>query len=107
MDLDRQQKSKTPFIFFVLVFLAALGLVYLFIQGRNQFVSPVPKEPSFSVIYYTPTPISTTPTSTPSATPKPTKVPVTSAPTKTVTPTAKASVSPTVTVAPSPTAKPT
>lgn len=103
MDLDRQQKSKAPLVFLVLFLLVIGGLIYLFIQGRSQFVSPVPKEPSFSVIYSTPTPGATTPTSTPSATPKPKKTP---APTKAeTTPTPAATVTPTA--APSPTAKPT
>lgn len=75
MELERSSKSKASLIFVILFLLAVLGLIYLFIKGKNKLVSPVPKEPSFQVIYYTPTPGATTPTSTPSATPKPKKTP--------------------------------
>lgn len=91
------EESRKPwgmiFIIIALIIVVGGGL-YLYFGSRQKFVSPIPAEPSFKVIYYTPTPGPVTPSSTPSATPKvkpaPTKVPlptVTPTPADTATPT--------------------
>lgn len=106
-----ESSNKTWGIVLISVALALIifGIIYLFLGGQNKFVSPVPAEPSFKVIYYTPTPGPITPSSTPSATPKVKKaVTPTSAPTKAVTPTItpKTNNTPTVTPKTSPTKTP-
>lgn len=61
----------------LLIFIVGGGL-FLYLKSKEKLVSPVPSQPNFQVIFYTPTPGETTPTSTPSATPKakqPTKAP--------------------------------
>ncbi len=103
--------KKSGFLFLILFLIIIAGVGFLFIQGKKKLVSPIPSEPTFEVIFYTPTPGQTTPTSTPSATPKvklPTSTPKPS-PKTTVSPTVKATVSPTVklTATPSSTPKPT
>lgn len=82
----------------VIVLVVGTGLYFL-VKGKQKFISPVPAEPSFKVIYYTPTPAAVTPSATPSATPK-----VKAAPTKALpTPTVES----TPTVTPKSTATPT
>lgn len=76
--------------------LIVAGLFYFFLGGKKKFISPVPAEPSFKVIYYTPTPAAVTPSATPSATPK-VKPTVTKAPVPTAT---SAPASPSATPAP-------
>lgn len=58
----------------VIVLVISDGLYFL-LKGKAKFVTPVPAEPSFKIIYYTPTPGPVTPSSTPSATPKVKKAP--------------------------------
>lgn len=57
------------FIIFILIVLLILAGIFLFSRFGKKIVSPVPPEPDFKVIYYTPTPEQSL-TSTPSATPK-------------------------------------
>lgn len=79
------------------------GAWYLILGSKQQLVSPVPAEPSFKVIYYTPTPGPITPSSTPSATPKVKAAPTKLAPTKAE---ASPTITPKVTSSPSATPKP-
>lgn len=96
-----EQKPKRWGLILVVLAVALLviGAIYYMASGKPKFVSPIPTEPSFKVIYYTPTPGPVTPSSTPSATPK-VKPTATKAPTPTkgeATPTVTPKVSPTVT----------
>lgn len=100
-----EEKSKRWGILLVIVAVALIfggGLYFLF-GGKNKFVSPVPTEPSFKVIYYTPTPGPITPSSTPSATPKVKAVPTKPVPTKAE---ASPSITPKTSASPSATPKP-
>lgn len=72
-------KKRWGIIFLlVVIILIAVGGIYLWFKGSQKIISPVPPQPSFEVIFYTPTPAPVTPTSSPSATPKvkPTIAPV-------------------------------
>jgi hypothetical protein len=97
-DYSTNSSSKLRFIFLTLFVLAvvAAGGVYFMTRPKNQILSPLPKAPSFQIIFYTPTPVESLPTSTPSATPKvkagPTTKPTTKPtpkPTTVITPTSK------------------
>lgn len=93
-----EKSQKWGLIIIFAVALIAGGGIYYFLKGKSKFISPVPAEPSFKVIYYTPTPGPITLSSTPSATPKVKATPTKVVPTKAeVTPTVipKASVTPT------------
>lgn len=105
----KAQEKKPPVIIIlvIIVTLVILGGLYFWFKGRSKLVSPVPAEPDFEVIFYTPTPSETLPTSTPSATPKVKQV---ASPTpQATTPTVKKTASPSATVKASPkaTATPT
>lgn len=97
--LSRKPKNWLGTFAVLLVFILIVAGALIFVGGRKNLVSPIPKEPTFKVIFYTPTPEPVTPTSTPSATPKvktaSTATPKPS-PKDTGTPTPKATVSPTV-----------
>jgi hypothetical protein len=101
--LERKNPKKSLLLIIIILLLLSVGL-YLFLQGQKKLVSPVPSKPSFELIFYTPTPGETIPTSTPSATPK---VKKTGSPTGTPKPTFKISITPTakptVKTTPSPT----
>lgn len=87
-----KRKNSTQWLFWVfLIILAVVILVigYYWFAGRDRMIRPIPAKPSFEVVFYTPTPAETTPTSTPSATPK---VKATAKPT--VTPKPKATSTP-------------
>lgn len=67
--MDRRQQNFWPLAALILIVLI-IAISYFWISRNEGIVSPVPPKPSFQIIYYTPTPGMTTPTSTPSATPK-------------------------------------
>ncbi|OGG20640.1 hypothetical protein A3D03_00400 [Candidatus Gottesmanbacteria bacterium RIFCSPHIGHO2_02_FULL_40_13] len=95
--LDRKKNSNLWLVWTLLIILVVVVLVigYFFINGKDRMIRPIPAKPSFEVVFYTPTPGETIPTSSPSATPKvKATVKPTAAPKLTVTP------KPTVTVAP-------
>ncbi|MCL4339345.1 hypothetical protein M1271_06685 [Patescibacteria group bacterium] len=95
--MDNSQNGSLRNFIIIIILLVIIGGSLLFIKSRAKMVSPVPPQPNFQVIYYTPTPGTTSPTSTPSATPK-VKSP-------TSTPVPKPKVSPTKEVQPSPTSQ--
>lgn len=95
---SRQKKLPIP-LFITIGVIIAGGVIFFFATGKNELISPLPKQPSFEVVFYTPTPGAVTPTATPSATPK---VKPTAAPTKALSPTPKV----TSIATPSATAKP-
>jgi hypothetical protein len=88
-------KGLAILIFVGVIILVIGGGAYLYFKGKQQMVSPIPPEPTFQEIFYTPTPPEMSPTSTPSATPKGKKSP---------TPSPKATATPKVTVTPKTTA---
>lgn len=99
--MHMQEKSQKWGLILIILAVAILagGGIYYFLKGKPKFVSPIPAEPSFKVIYYTPTPGPVTPSSTPSATPKVKATPAKVVPTKsettpTVTPKATATPTP-------------
>lgn len=95
-----EEKPKRWGLLLVIVGVALVvgGGVYLLFGGKASFISPIPAEPSFKVIYFTPTPGPVTPSSTPSATPKVKATPTKSVPTKAdVTPSVTPKTSPSVT----------
>ncbi len=101
-------KKRWGIIFLlVVILLIAAGGIYMWFKGSQKIISPVPPQPSFEVIFYTPTPAPVTPTSIPSVTPrvKPTTVP-TKAPTPTVKVTSAATPSATTKPAATLTPKP-
>lgn len=100
----KPQKRYGVIVLFAVILSVVIGSIYLIFSGKKQIISPVPAQPAFEVIFYTPTPGPVTPTSTPSATPKPKKVQPTATPVKT-SPTPSVKVTGAVT--PSPTVKPT
>ena len=105
-----ERPSKLPkFIFLVSVLLIIAGGIFIYLKGKKSLVSPVPEEPTFKVVFYTPTPEPTLQASTPSATPKvkPTNTPAPKPTAKTPSPTPKASPTATPRITPSPTVKPT
>jgi hypothetical protein len=75
----------------VVLCIAVVAGVIFYSSKSKKLLSPLPEAPDFEVVFYTPVPEGTTPTSTPSATPKGQK----SGSTPTVKPTNKPSVSPT------------
>lgn len=95
--MENSSRNWAIILILIVFVLAISGIAYFVFGKSSSIVSPVPAEPSFKVIYYTPTPGPITPSSTPSATPK---VKATSAP----VPTTKVSptVTPKVTVTPTP-----
>lgn len=95
----KPKKRYGVIVLFAVILSVVIGSIYFIFSGKKQIISPVPAQPAFEVIFYTPTPGPVTPTSTPSATPK---VKPTTAPTKKPTPTAKV----TSTATPSATIKP-
>ncbi len=97
--MEQSSKRWGLLLAVVAVVLILGGGFYFFFGGKQKYISPVPVEPSFKVIYYTPTPAIVIPSSTPSATPKVKAVPTKPAPTKaeaspTVTPKATATPTP-------------
>ncbi len=105
------RQRKWPIHLFVLIgiILVVAGVIFFFSRNKKELISPIPKQPSFEVIFTTPTPGQATPTSTPSATPKVKATVVPSPkPTKAVTPSPSTSLgtSPTGKTTPSPTVKP-
>lgn len=98
----RKPVNRTMIVVLIVVLAVLAGGVYLYLKGKQNIISPVPPEPSFTVIYYTPTPGPVTPSSTPSATLKPTK-----APADTPIPRASATTAPVNTPAASPSASTT
>ncbi len=93
-----EKKNFLPLILiFIFIVIIVMGVVFL-MRGNKKIISPIPPKPSFEVIFYTPSPLPATPTSTPSATPKVKKTP---------SPTPKTATNSAVKVSPSPTAKPT
>ena len=98
-----EKKNFLPLILiFLIIVVIAVAVIFL-TRGKKYIVSPIPPKPSFEVVFYTPTPLPVTPSSTPSATPKGKKPTVTLA----VSVTPKATATPTVKSSPSPTVKPT
>lgn len=98
--MNNLSNSWGKVIVIILVFLITVGLGFFIFGNKPPLISPVPLEPSFKVIYYTPTPGPITPSSTPSATPKVKATPTKVAPVKTevapsVTPKATATLTPT------------
>lgn len=69
--MQSQTSKWTAVVVVLMIVFIIVGGGYLYIKSGENLVSPVPREPSFQVIFYTPTPGETTPTSTPSATLKP------------------------------------
>ena len=99
-------KKRWGIIFLlVVILLIALSGIFLWFKGSQKIISPVPPQPSFEVIFYTPTPLHVTPTLVPSATPK---VKPTIVPTKGPTPTAKvtSAATPSATIKPAATLTP-
>lgn len=92
-----QKASKLPgIIIAAIIILILAGLAaYVIFQGQKRYVSPVPSKPTFELVFYTPTPEFTAPTSTPSATPKLKKPLPTTTIKPTSKPTGKPSISPT------------
>ena len=95
--LDRKKNSYQWLVWALLIILAVVVLVigYFWISGKDKMIRPIPAKPSFEVVFYTPTPAESTPTSTPSATPK-----VKAVVKPTATPKLTATPKPTVTVTP-------
>lgn len=100
---SRQKKWPIP-LFVTMGVIIVGGVIFFFATRKSELVSPVPKQPSFEVVFYTPTPGVITPTFSPSATPKVKSIssPLPK-PTKGVTPSVKPSPSPTTKPSPSPT----
>ncbi len=99
-------KKRWGIIFLlVVILLITAGGIYMWFKGNQKIISPVPPQPSFEVIFYTPTPAPVTPTSTPSATPK---VKPTTAPTKAPIPAVKVTnqATPSATIKPAATLTP-
>lgn len=68
-----KRKNSRQWLFWVLLIILAVvvfGILFYWIFGRDRMIRPIPAKPSFEVVFYTPTPAESTPTSTPSATPK-------------------------------------
>ena len=89
----RPRKSNfiAPIVILLVIVTLVGGAAYFLLNKKDKFLSPVPPEPDFEVIFYTPTPRPITPSSTPSATPKvkksvPTSTPKPVKPTATATP---------------------
>ena len=80
--------SKNYFgVIIVILVLVVIAASIFFLTGRKKIISPLPDEPSFEVVFYTPTPSQETPTSSPSATPVEKKSPSATAKPKDTTPT--------------------
>ena len=104
---SRQRKWPVPLFVFIGVILVVAGVIFFFSRNKKELISPIPKQPSFEVIFTTPTPGQATPASTPSATPrakatvvpspKPTKGATPSPTGKATTPTPTVKTSPPVT----------
>lgn len=101
--LGKRKNSNLWLVWVLLIILAVVVLVvgYFWISGKDRMIRPIPAKPSFEVVFYTPTPAESTPTSSPSATPKvkavvkPTAAPkLTATPKLTVTATPKLSPTP-------------
>src|SRR3989337_1937828 len=107
--LSRGDKPKNWLgIAFIALFVVAIGAgIYLFFKSREKIVSPVPLQPTFEVVFFTPTPVPASPTSTPSATPRAGRTPtVTPRPTGPTVTGKTSSPTPSVKASPSPTSKP-
>lgn len=88
---EQGNKSASGVLIVLGILILAGASFYFLSSSSRKMVSPIPPQPSFEIIFYTPTPIPTEEPATPSATPKGKK-----APTATVKPTVtKASESPT------------
>jgi len=101
---QKPRKNWLGIIVIVIFIIIISSGVYLWLVGKSKVISPIPEEPSFEMIFYTPTPAESELTSSPSATPKDEGTPK-----PTAKPTAKPTVKPTVEKeeAPTPTEKPT
>jgi flagellar basal body-associated protein FliL len=95
--LGERQKKKPWYILVAIAVIIVIGAgIYFLVNSKKMLVSPVPPEPAFEVIFYTPTPGAVSPTATPSATPKLKKTPTA---TPKLTPSTK-NASPSATVKP-------
>lgn len=95
--LGKRKKTNQWLVWVLLIILAVVVFVigYYWIFGRDRMIRPIPAKPSFEVVFYTPTPGETTPTSSPSATPKvKASVKPTATPKLTVTPKPSVTVTP-------------
>lgn len=108
--VDQRPKNWLPLLAVIGIFILISGGVFLWVKASQKLVSPIPPKPSFEVIFYTPSPLPASPTSTPSGTlvprkktVKPTATPVEEKPTPTKKPTVEPTVEPSATSSPSPT----
>lgn len=103
---SKQRKWPLP-LFIITGVIIVGGVIFFFATRKNELISPVPKQPSFEVVFTTPTLGPVTPTSTPSATPKAKATVIPSPkPTKGLTPSPTGKASPSPTTKPSPSVTP-
>jgi hypothetical protein len=95
---ERDSGSKWNVLLIIFGIIVLVITVVLFImKGDRKIISPIPPKPDFEVIFQTPVPSFTEPTSTPSATPKLKKAVSTITVKPSTNPTSNPSLSPTKT----------